>query len=148
MGAYLPVADQLKILFDAVRHPDGRPYTLQEVSEATGVALATISHMRSGRIQNPLLSTLREIARFFDVPLRYFEAKTPEECYGLLTQENTALPLVNEIAFRASSLSPRAQRDILTLIKWVQAAEQQRKTGGDVPPLPNLEGYDEPEGAE
>jgi len=143
MDDYLPLSDQLKLLFDARRHETGRPYMLHEVSEATGVSLATISHMRSGRIHNPQLSTLREIAHFFNVPLRYFETHTVEECYALLTDGITRPAAVSEITFRASGLSPEAQRDILTVIKWVQAAEEQRKAGLDVPPLPHLEHDDD-----
>ena len=146
MEEYLPIAEQLNLLFDAVRHPSGRPYTLQEVSDGSGVSLATISHLRSGRIQNPQLSTLREIAHFFNVPLRFFDAQSREEGYEILAQGKTKPAPVSEIAFRASSLSPAAQRDLLTIIKWIQAAEQQRKAGLEVPPLPNLESDDDPEG--
>lgn len=140
MADYLPVSEQLNILFDTVRHPVGRSYTLQEVSEATGVSLGTISQMRAGHIKNPQLNTLRALCRFFHVPLRYFETRTAEECYGILAGETKtdAAPL-NEIAFRASGLSPRSQRDILTVIKWLQAAEQQRDDEGDLPPLPDLQ---------
>lgn len=141
MNDYLPVSDQLNILFDHVRHPDGRPYLLQEVGDATGVSLGTISQMRAGKIKNPQLNTLRAICRFFNVPLRYFETRTADECYAIIADrtETTETKELNEIAFRASGLSPRSQQDILTVIKWVQAAEQQRKQGGDLPPLPNLE---------
>lgn len=145
MEDYLPLTVQLTILFEARRHESGRSYTLQEVSAATGVSAATISHMRSGRIQNPQLSTLREIAHFFRVPLRYFETRSTEECYALLQEGVTRPAAVSEIAFRASSLTPEAQRDILTIIKWIQVAEQQRKLGLDVPPLPHLSHDDEPE---
>lgn len=140
MEDFLPVSEQMNILFDAVRHPDGRPYTLQEVSDATGVSLGTISQMRGGHIKNPQLNTLRALCRFFSIPLRYFETRTAEECYAILSDETEtdAAPL-NEIAFRASGLSPRSQRDILTVIKWLQAAEQQDGGGNALPPLPNLE---------
>ncbi|MCK6580617.1 MAG: helix-turn-helix domain-containing protein [Anaerolineae bacterium] len=138
MDEYLPLTEQLRILFDARQHADGRPYTLAEVSEATGISQATISQMRTGRIKNPQLDTLRTLGRFFNIPLRYFETTSVEECYSLLAEKpSEADPPLNEIAFRASGLSPRSQRDILTIIKWVQAAEKQ---GGDagLPPLPGL----------
>lgn len=145
MKDYLPLAKQLNILFDTVLHPDGRPYTLQEVSKATGVSVGAISHMRTGRITNPQLSTIREIAHFFEVPLRYFETQTVEDCYALLmpaTEPEERRPL-HEISFRAMSLSPKAQRDILTIIKWVLAAEQMHKQGIELPPMPTLEDYDD-----
>ncbi len=144
MDDYLSVAEQLNILFDHIRHPEGRPYQLQEVGEATGISLGTISQMRAGKIKNPQLNTLRAICRFFNVPLRYFETHTAEECYALIANRGAkrATKSLSEIALRASSLPPRAQQDILTVIRWVQAAEKQRKEGGDLPPLPNLEAED------
>src|SRR4051812_36097519 len=127
MDDYLPLSDQIKLLFDAVRHEDGRPFTLQEVSAATGVSLGTIGQMRSGKITNPQLNTLRALCRFFQVPLRYFETKTPAECYALLsTPSPQEKPALHEIAFRASGLTPEAQQDILTLIKVFQEEERQR----------------------
>jgi transcriptional regulator with XRE-family HTH domain len=141
MSKYLPVADQLNILLTARTHPSGRAYTLQELSEATGIGAATISQMRTGRIKNPQLSTLRSLCEFFNVPLRYFETRTAEECYALLqnTTQETSPDEITEIAFRATHLSREAQQDILTIIKWVQAAEQNLKEGGEgLPPLPRL----------
>lgn len=144
METYLSVAEQLNLLFDAIRHPEGRAYQLQEVGEATGISLGTISQMRAGKIKNPQLNTLRALCRFFNVPLRFFETRTVEECYSILADQAEAHEprALSEIAFRASSLPPRAQQDILTVIKWVQAAEQQRQQGGDLPPLSNLEAED------
>ena len=144
MEDYLAVSTQLTILFDAVQHEDQRPFTLQEVSDATGISVGTLSQLRTGRIENPQLNTLREICRFFGVPLRYFETRTEQECYALIQgtdDDNT--PELNEIAFRATNLSPNSQRDVLTIIKWVQAAEAQRKAGMELPPLPGLESYDD-----
>ena len=144
MSAYLPVSDQLNLLFETRQHPDGRPYTLQEVSEATGVSAGTISQMRAGHSTNPQLSTLRALCHFFQVPLRYFETRSSEECYAILSEVQSPPPSsASEIAFRASNLSPKSQRDILTIIKWVQSAEQQRQQGEDLPPLPGLVDDDE-----
>lgn len=146
MEDYLSLSEQLNILFDAIRPSEEHPYTLQEVSNATGISLATISQMRTGRIKNPQLNTLRAVCRFFNIPLRYFETRTPEECYAILTERNSEdRASLNEIAFRASGLSTRSQRDILTIIKWVQAAEQNGE-GVELPPLSNLEDdEDEPQ---
>lgn len=140
MTEYLSVAEQLQILFEEVLHPDNRSYTLQEVSEAIDVSLPTLSQLRSGRSKNPQLNTLRELCRFFDVPLRYFETQNREECYAILAKENRpSTTALNEISFRATHLSPQAQQDILKVIQWVQAAERMRKEGIDVPPLPGLD---------
>ncbi len=144
MSNYLPVSQQLKILFEVVTHPDGRPYTIKEVSQQINISPATISQMRSGKIKDPQLNTLRELCRFFNVPLRYFETATAEECYTVLVDRvGEITPAINEIALRSLNLSPESQRDILTVIQWVQAAEQQRKAGKNLPPVPGLESYDD-----
>lgn len=132
MDDYFPLSEQIKILFASVRHPNGRPFTLQEVSEATQISLGTIGQMRSGKINNPQLNTLRALAQFFGVPLRYFETRTREECYALLS--NPMLlekPTLNEIAFRASGLSAQAQQDILSLIKVFQQEEKQQRENSE-----------------
>jgi transcriptional regulator with XRE-family HTH domain len=145
MGDLLPIAEQLNILFDVVTHPEGRPYTLNEVSEKIDVSLPTLSQLRTGKIKNPQFHTLRELCRFFNVPLRYFETATREECYAILAgdTDKPVAPL-SEIALRSTSLSTDAQRDVLNLIKWVQAAEQLRREGKDLPPLPGLDTSDKP----
>ena len=145
MDDFLPVAEQLRILFEAITRPDGSPFTLQEVSRATGISLGTISHLRTGKIANPGLNTLRELCRFFGVPLRYFETQTVEECYAIVAEETiTESPSLNEIAFRATKLSPKAQQDVLAIIKWVQAADERRRAGEEeMPDLPGLTEFDE-----
>lgn len=144
MDDYLPLAQQLNILFDEIKHPEGRAYTLHEVSEATRISPGTISQMRNSKITNPQLSTVRAIARFFKVPLRYFEARSVEECYTVLAEaaQVEESPPLNEITFRALKLSPRARLELLTVLKWIQAAEKQYDEG-DFPILPNLEDYED-----
>ncbi len=140
MTEYLSIAEQLQILFEEVRHPENRPYTLQEVSQHIDVSLPTLSQLRSGRSKNPQLNTLRELCRFFKVPLRFFETRSREECYAILAETvHDDASALNEISFRATHLSPQAQQDILKVIQWVQAAERLRKQGVDIPPLPGLD---------
>lgn len=144
MADVLSLAQQIVLLFEARQHPDGRAYTMQEVSDATGISVAAISQMRNAKINNPQLNTLRALCKFFEVPLRYFETQTIDECYAIFNGDNQP-PVVtnNEIAFRANALSEQAQRDILNMIKWVQAAEKQRRIDGDTTPLPGWEPYDD-----
>ena len=143
MDDYLPLPEQLEILFEVRLHPDGRPYTLHEVSRATGISHGTVSHMRTGRVDNPQFSTLRALCRFFDIPLRYFKTTTRDQCYTLLASKPSSVtPALGEISFRAMQLSPDAQAEILQLIRWAHAAEELRKQGRDVPPMPPLEDVD------
>ncbi|HEX2907070.1 MAG TPA: helix-turn-helix transcriptional regulator [Phototrophicaceae bacterium] len=89
---FLPIADQINLLFQVVLHPEGRPYTLDEVSQPSGLSVATLSQLRTGRITNPQLSTLRALCDFFHIPLRYFETRTLEACYALLAEGQNSAP--------------------------------------------------------
>jgi transcriptional regulator with XRE-family HTH domain len=140
----MSIAEQINLLFEVRLHPDRRSYTLQEVSAGTGISLAAISQLRGGRIHNPQLNTVRALCHFFDVPLRYFEAQTPEECYAILNAEQRDLPKLSEIAFRAADLSEASQQDLLTIIQWIRAAEERTADAG-LPPMPRLGRDSEPE---
>jgi transcriptional regulator with XRE-family HTH domain len=136
----LPLKDLVNFLFDTIRHPDGRPYTTQEVADKLSISPATINQMRTGRSRNPTLPTLREVCRFFDISMDFFQCRSYDECYALLTEDRTQdSPQAAEIAFRASVLSPKSQEDILRIITWVEAAERERKAGRDVPDFPTAD---------
>ena len=134
MPDYLPLDQQVQILFEAVKKTDQKPHTLREVSAATGISLPALSQLRSGKITNPQLSTLRALCAFFDVPLRYFDTTSREECLaiiaaGSLEQHNTESNLIATIA---ASLSPQGQRDLLTVIRWALAAENLSDQDGQI----------------
>lgn len=135
----LPLKDLINFLFEHVQHPDGRPYITQEVADKVRISHATINQLRTGRNKNPSVPTLQEIAGFFNVPLSFFECSTEEECYAVLAgQRPEDLPgMIAEIAFRASGLTAKSQRDILKIITWVEAAERERKAGREMPDFPD-----------
>lgn len=140
----LSLAQQITLLFDVRRHPTGRSYTMQEVCDATGISVAAISQMRNGKITNPQFNTVKSLCKFFNVPLRYFDTKTLEECYAIFNEEDQPPTFENnEIAFRANSLSEEAQQDILKMIRWVQAAEKQRRSEENSASLPRSQSYDD-----
>lgn len=135
----LPLKDLINFLFEHVQHPDGRPYITQEVADKVRISHATINQLRTGRNKNPSVPTLQEIVGFFNVPLSFFECSTEEECYAVLAgQRPEDLPgMIAEIAFRASGLTAKSQRDILKIITWVEAAERERKAGREMPDFPD-----------
>jgi transcriptional regulator with XRE-family HTH domain len=142
MSNYLPLSEQLSILFENVLNAERRPYQLQEISEATGISTATLSQLRAGKNENPQLATLRALCQFFNVPLRYFETTSREECLAILTEswnhqptETGANPKISEIALRAVQLSPNSRKNLLTLLKWVEASERAHMNGEIPPPL-------------
>jgi len=133
----MAIKDLINFLFDNIRHPDGRPYTSQEVSEQVRISHATINQLRTGRNKNPTLPTLQEICGFFDVPLSFFEASSFDDCLKILGGQRIEIsPTVAHIALRASNLSAKSQEDVLTILDWVEAAERERSAGRDVPNLP------------
>lgn len=154
----MAVKDLLEFLFKHIHHPQGRPYSTTEVADATGLSYVTIYTLLQGRSKKPTLPTVQSLCDFFGVPLGFFECRSYDECYEVLknkrNDENNESeggqnsPQLGEIIFRAQDLSPEGQQDLITLIKWVQAAERERKAGRDVPNLPisgePLEGDEEP----
>lgn len=128
----LPIKDLINFLFNNVVREDGLPYRTQDVCEQVSISHATINQLRTGRSKNPILPTLQEICHFFDVPLTFFECSTYEECYAILAErgkERSISTEASEIAFRAQRLSLHGQRDILKVIKWVEAAEREQHDG-------------------
>jgi transcriptional regulator with XRE-family HTH domain len=135
----LPLKDLVNFLFEHIQHPDGRPYLSQEVADQVQISHATINQLRTGRIKNPTLPTLKDLCQFFDVPLSFFECATYEDCYALLAQKRAPQgSQASEIAFRASQLSPQAQKQVLTVLHWVEIVEQARKAGHEMPEMPDL----------
>ncbi|KAB2904692.1 MAG: helix-turn-helix domain-containing protein [Anaerolineae bacterium] len=123
------IAELVDLLFEVIRRPDGRMYTEKEVSEQGNITHKTLNHIRTGKTPNPGIATIREICRFFGVSLAYFESSTVEECYAFLKERkyperpsNSA----NEILFRSLELSEEARKDILQVIRWVEAAEREK----------------------
>jgi len=133
----LPLKELINFLFDNILHPDGRPYTTQEVTDHVRISHATINQMRTGRSKNHTLPTLQEVCRFFDVPLSFFECSSLDECYTVLNEKpESKTESVAEITFRASQLSEDSQKDILRVIAWVEAAERERRETGRIPGFP------------
>lgn len=136
----LPLKVLVNFLFEHVLHPEGRPYTSQEVSDQVRISHATINQLRTGRNKNPTLPTLQDICRFFGVPLSFFECRSEEECLAVLAeQRRDESPKVAEIAFRASALSPKGQDNILEVISWVEAVERAQQEHGGESEFPDSE---------
>jgi transcriptional regulator with XRE-family HTH domain len=130
----LLLKDLVNFLFDNVLHPDGRPYTTQEVTDHVRISHATINQLRTGRSKNPTLPTLQEIGRFFDVPLNFFDCQTYEECYAILAERPEASTEdVAEIAFRASRLTAEGKQDLLRAIQWVESHDRERRASLETP---------------
>ncbi len=110
----LPLKDLVNFLFENILHPEGRPYTTQEVCDKVRISHATINQLRTGRSKHPTLPTMQEVGSFFEVPLSFFQCTSYDECYAILAEERgPQTQEVAEIAFRASELSPKSQHTML-----------------------------------
>ena len=124
------IAELVNLLFEKIPRPDGHPYTEKEESESVNITHKTLNHIRTGKTSNPGIAAIREISRFFDVSLAFFDAASLDECYEFLNERKSVSPpspSVGEIMFRSLDLSEESRKDILQVIRWVEAAERERK---------------------
>lgn len=77
-------AGRLQFLFQSHRKPDGSPYTLQEIAQATGgrVSLSNLTYMLHGKRTNPTMETLAALAAAFNVPPGYFFGDEQNDRYS------------------------------------------------------------------
>ena len=124
----------LNHLFATRLTPEGRPYTLTEVSHATGLSVPYLSLVRKGAIGAVSLQRAEALARFFQVSLDYFRAEeVPVETSDTPIQEALGKPLVREVALRAGKVG-LAQRALI--LQMLEHAEQvlQELTRSTAPP--------------
>ncbi|MCB5165741.1 helix-turn-helix domain-containing protein [Streptomyces bambusae] len=130
-------------------HPENRgPYTYQEIADLirqrAGDGDPTVSHgtiqsIRTGKVTNPSVDSLRALASFFGVPPSYFlddtvsaavdqrirEIKESVERAGAGDELAKALEdrEVRAVAFRLSGLSARSLRGIKGIVEGFRQAE-------------------------
>lgn len=105
----------LNHLFETPR-AHGRPYTLTEVSKATGLSVPYLSLVRKGAIRDVSLQRVAILARFFRVSLAYFCPESPPvEPLDDDVREALAQPLVRELALRVARVG-MAQRALVLAI--------------------------------
>jgi transcriptional regulator with XRE-family HTH domain len=103
--------------------PDGRPYTHQEVAEATGLGPSTISRLRSGKENNPAFNTIYKLARFFGVPISFFADDMADSVFDY--QEGEGVLELNQIAFRSLHLDQRDLDVITEMLKYIAELKQE-----------------------
>lgn len=100
----------LNHLFETPR-AHGRPYTLTEVSKATGLSVPYLSLLRKGAIRDVSFQRMAILAQFFRVSLEYFCPEGPPvEPLDDDVREALAQPLVRDLVLRVAhaSLAQRA----------------------------------------
>lgn len=105
------IAKHLNLLFSVVRKENGGEYTHAEVEDVTGLTAGYISHLRTGRRNNPTRQTIIKLAQFFRVPPAYF----------MEPFDPSLSPLT--FAFRANKLSADTRQVLLEAIDKLLAIE-------------------------
>lgn len=112
---------QFQILLDRLRDPQGKPYSLATLAQATGLSDQSLAYLLEGRSQFPRLDTLRALCRFYHISLDYFACETEADCHRyLLEQLAASSTLLNDIAMEAAALTPKGQRNVLTMLEWLR----------------------------
>lgn len=111
---------KLNYLFETKTKPNGKPYTYQEVSDATGLATSYLWKLRHGESESPRKDTVAALAKFFDVEPSYFQDDAP------LNQTITE-PYILEIAARAQQLTMKGRSVLLNMLNQLLELETAKK---------------------
>lgn len=128
-----PQPDQFAVLlnhlFTTRLAPGGRPYTLTEVARGTGMSLPYISILRKGTIAKVPFQRVAALAKFFHVPLDYFDQEGPPvDSADALVQDALTKPLVREVVLRASRLGTTQLALVLQMLEHAEQVLQELKT--------------------
>jgi hypothetical protein len=130
------VAVLLNHLFATRLAPHGRPYTLTEVSKATGMSVPYLSYLRKGTIDAVPFQRIAALARFFHVPLDYFDQEgSPVDTMDDLVREALAQPLVREVALRAGKVGIAQRALVLQMLEHADQVLQELTAPPAPPPV-------------
>lgn len=110
---YPTFAELIDHLFQTHKRPDGKEYSLTEVSEALNgdVAPSYLSRLRNGKINNPGRETIIGLCRFFKVTPTYFFPELED-----LDLENKEYTRDITIIFRGDTLDQESRLKLNELI--------------------------------
>jgi transcriptional regulator with XRE-family HTH domain len=125
----------LNHLFTTRLAPEGRPYTLTEVSKATGMSVPYLSILRKGTISAVSFQRVEALARFFHVPLDYFSQEGPPvDTMDELVREALTKPLVREVALRAGKVGTAQRALVLQMLEHADHVLQELASTPAAPP--------------
>ena len=126
-------SEQIAILIEEGTTKTGQTATITEVAKAIGISHQGMMNLVQGKSNNPRLRTLQGFCQLYGITLDYFACTTKEECrYYLAQHQRTSL--LDEIAEESAKLSPKGERNVLSLLEWVRIgkgaylAQQQGKS--------------------
>lgn len=125
------LAQRLRYLFENKRRPDGKRYSYREVLKAIderggpSMSVGYLSQLVTGVRTNPMMDAVQALAKFFEVPLSYFDAHEDTE------ETNQRLKLVaalqhagvQDVAMRTVGLPPESINLVLSMIDRVRQVE-------------------------
>jgi transcriptional regulator with XRE-family HTH domain len=124
----------LNHLFTTRLAPEGRPYTLTEVSKATGMSVPYLSILRKGTISAVAFQRVAALARFFHVPLDYFSQEGPPvDTMDALVRDALAKPLVRDVALRAGKVGTVQRALVLQMLDHADQVLQELASAATAP---------------
>ena len=135
------LAARLNHLFATVRRPDGKEFSNEQVAAAIlatkqvkTLSQSYIWQLRNGVKDNPTVSHLRGLAKFFDVPVSYFfddeDAERVDRKLAEIQAERERLAELTGsselqlLAMRAGELSPERRQQVMDLLDVVYRLEK------------------------
>lgn len=125
------IATRLQYLFESKRRPNGKRYSYRDVLtaiEASGgpsMSIGYLSQLVTGARTNPMMDAVQALAKFFEVPLSYFDAheNTAETNAQLKLVAALQHAGVQDVAMRTVGLPPESIDLILGMIDRVRQVE-------------------------
>jgi len=125
------IAERLRYLFENKRKPDGKKYSYREAIraiEAAGgasISVGYLSQLVNGVRTNPMMDAIQGLAKFFGVPLSYFDAlenteETNEQLKLVAALQHAG---VQDVAMRTVGLPPESVKLVLSMIDRVREVE-------------------------
>ena len=132
MGTQMSIKMQEKVNLLFIHIPDpgnagGQQYSVSYVSEQIGCSPGAVSSIRHGRTKKPKMETLAGLAKFFDVPLNYFQLETEEDCIKMIQDReinDVFDQQISTLAVKFRALSKEGREDILRMLDYIIAFEK------------------------
>ena len=125
------LSQRLQYLFENKRRPDGKRYSYREVLKAIderggpSMSVGYLSQLVTGVRTNPMMDAVQALAKFFEVPLSYFDAheNTAETNEQLKLVAALRHAGVQDVAMRTVGLPPESIDLVLSMIDRVRQVE-------------------------
>lgn len=116
------VAGLIDELFKTHRHPSGREYSCQEISDAleNEIDASYLAKLRRGVIKNPGRNALLQLCNFFQVQPNYFFPEFQPPINEDVSQEDPV-----KAALRSKKMKPGVRRKLEELIAALEPDEEE-----------------------